>query len=175
MDSDHRRVDPLPVTVSVLASIVGALESTKSLYKSVIALRERSRALRRLQDKLEDLHRILDSLTQTTDAEKAMLAFAQSPIHQCSQLCHKFEQSLNLFALELFAREPGVCFRDWTKMEFMGNNINGFIDSIEEYKSTIAISLGMVTMYFTLSGVPETLLTSSRHTSLEYIDRDHGT
>lgn len=165
MDSDHRRVDPLPVTDSVLASIVGALESTKSLYKTVIALRERSRTLRRLQDELEDLHRILDSLAQTTDAEKAMLAFAQGPIRQCSQLCHKFEQSLNLFA-----QEPIVPVRDWMKMEFMGTNMHGFIDTIEEYKSTIAISLGMVTMYLTLPCLPGTLLTSSRHTSPEYVD-----
>lgn len=170
MDTDHRMVDPLPVTVAVLTSIADALESTKSLSEAVIAVKERDLTLGRLQNELKGLHHVLVSLTLMTDAQKSMVAFAQDPIHHCSQICDEFERSLNLFAEE--SRGP---FRDWRKMQCMGTDINELIDTVEEYKSTIAISLGMVTMYFTLPCLPETLLTSSRYTSPEYIESIENT
>ena len=37
--------------------------------------------------------------------------------------------------------------RDWAKLEFMRGDINEFIDTISGYKSTIAVGLGIITLY----------------------------
>lgn len=46
----------------------------------------------------------------------------------------QFEESIAAFSVR-----SKTSFRDWTKMEFMGGDINEFIDVIAGYKSTIAV------------------------------------
>ena len=70
-----------------------------------------------------------------------MLAFIQDPIIRCSQLCQKLKRSM-----ERFDEKPVTVSRDWTTMKFMGADFNGFIDTIEGYKSTMIVSLGLVMM-----------------------------
>ncbi|KAL2373768.1 hypothetical protein RJ035_000158 [Blastomyces gilchristii] len=80
-------VDPLSIAASVLTVITAAVQSTKSLYETVKHFKERDKTLRRLQDELEDLANILESLTQVANAEMAMLALLQVPVDRWSQLC----------------------------------------------------------------------------------------
>ncbi|KIW63976.1 hypothetical protein PV04_08936 [Phialophora macrospora] len=137
--------DPLSITASLLAVTTAALQSTKSLYETVKRFKGRDKTLRRLQDELEDLTRILDSLAQVTNAEQSMFALLQGPIERCSQICREFEKSMEVFGGK--SKPPG--FRDWTKMEFMRGDMNEFIDTIARYKSTISVGIGTVTMMHT--------------------------
>ncbi|EFQ99369.1 hypothetical protein MGYG_02380 [Nannizzia gypsea CBS 118893] len=134
--------DPLSITASVLAVTTVAIQSTKSLCDTVKRFRGRDKTLRRLQDELEDLANILNSLSQMSDAETPMLALLEGPIDRCSQVCDDFERSMKVFSGK---SNPG--FRDWTKMEFMRGDINEFIDAITGYKLTISVGLGTVTMH----------------------------
>ncbi|OAT05792.1 hypothetical protein BDBG_02122 [Blastomyces gilchristii SLH14081] len=83
-------VDPLSIAASVLTVITAAVQSTKSLYETVKHFKERDKTLRRLQDELEDLANILESLTQVANAEMAMLALLQVPVDRWSQVCRQF-------------------------------------------------------------------------------------
>lgn len=103
--------------------------------------KDRNKTLRRLQDELEDLTKILDSLAQVINNEMSILALLQGPIDRCSQVCREFEQSM-----KIFSGKSKTGFRDWTKMEFMRGDINEFIDTIAGYKSTISVGLGTITM-----------------------------
>jgi hypothetical protein len=134
--------DPLSITASLLAVITAAVQSTKALRETIIRFKDRDKTLSRLQNELQDLVIILDSLQQVIGTEASMLALLQGPIERCTQVCREFEQSM-----ETFDRKSKTGFRDWTKMEFMRGDINEFIDTISGYKSTISVGLGTVTMF----------------------------
>ncbi|KUL81713.1 hypothetical protein ZTR_09517 [Talaromyces verruculosus] len=133
--------DPLSVTASVLAVITAAAQSARSLYDTIRRFQDRSKTLKRLQDELDDLANILSSLAEAINSETTMLVLLQKPIDRCHQVCRDFEETMKTFSGK---SKPG--FRDWTKMEFMRGDINEFIDTIAEYKSTISIGLGTITL-----------------------------
>ncbi|KAJ5313973.1 OPT oligopeptide transporter [Penicillium atrosanguineum] len=134
--------DPLSITASLLAVVTVAVQSTKALRETIIRFKDRDKTLARLQNEVQDLVTILDSLRQVIDTEVSMLALLQGPIERCAQVCREFEQSM-----ESFGRKSKTGFRDWTKMEFMRGDINEFIDTISGYKSTISVGLGTVTIH----------------------------
>lgn len=133
--------DPLSITASLLAIVTAAVQSSSSLRDTVKRYRERHNTLRRLQEELEDLVKILNSLILVIDSEAPVLELLKGPIGRCSQVCHDFEQSM-----KQFGGKSTTGFRDWAKMEFRKGDISEFIDTIEGYKSTISIGLGTITM-----------------------------
>lgn len=133
--------DPLRITAPVLVVVTAAIKSTKSLYETVKRFNDRNITIRRLQRELEDLANVLDSLLQVINAEVSVIVLLQGPIYQCIQICSEFEQSMKVFSGNSKTR-----FRDWTKIKFMGGNINDFIDTVIRYKSTITVSLGIINM-----------------------------
>ncbi|KAJ5547120.1 hypothetical protein N7494_004705 [Penicillium frequentans] len=134
--------DPLSITASLLAVITAAVQSTKALRETIIRFKDRDKTLSRLQNELQDLVTILNSLQQVIGTEASMLALLQGPIERCSQVCREFEQSM-----QTFDRKSKTGFRDWTKMEFMRGDINEFIDTISGYKATISVGLGTVNIH----------------------------
>jgi hypothetical protein len=74
------------------------------------------------------------------------MGFLHGPVYRCSQVCRQFEQ-----LMKVFSGKSKTDFRDWTEMEFMRGDINGFIGTIGGYKSTISVGLGTVTM---LAAIP---------------------
>ncbi|KJK65619.1 hypothetical protein P875_00010124 [Aspergillus parasiticus SU-1] len=136
--------DPLSIAASALAVITAAIQSTKSLVDTVKRFKGRDKTLRRLQDELEDLAKILDALAHVTATEKSMLALLGDPINRCSQICCEFERSM-----KVFSEKSKMGFLDWAKMEFKRGDINDFIDTIAGYKSTISVGLGTITMQTT--------------------------
>lgn len=149
------KAEPLIISFTALALLTAAVQSTKSLCETVKRFKERNRTLGRLQDELEDLANILDSLIQVTDAKTSMLAFLHDPIRRCSQICGTFEQTM-----EVFNQNAVTGLRDWTKMQFMGSGVHEFIDTIGGYKSTISVGLGITTMLVAIPCLPWTRLTS---------------
>lgn len=133
--------DPLSITASLLAITTAAVQTTKSLCDTVKRYKDRNKTLRRLQEELDDLTKILESLARVTTADESLLAILQSPVERCAQICHDFEVSM-----EKFGKKSKAGFKDWTKLEFMRGDINEFIETISGYKSTIAVGLGIVTM-----------------------------
>lgn len=154
--------DPLSITASLLAITTAAIQSTKSLYETVRRFKDRDKTLRRLENELQDLTKILDSLTGVTNAEESMLTILQGPVERCSQVCREFEQ-----AMEAFRGKSKTGIRDWTKMEFMRGNMNEFIDTIAGYKSTISVGIGIITMLVAIPHLLRALLTSSHEAYLQ--------
>lgn len=133
--------DPLSIGVSVLAVVTAAIQSTTSLCAAVKRYKDRDKTLSRLQDELEDLINVLSSLKEAVDSETSILILLKGPINRCSQVCREFED-----AMEKFSRKSKTGLRDWAKMEFMREDINGFMNSLAGYKSTITVGLGTITM-----------------------------
>lgn len=96
----------------------------------------------RLQGGLDDLATILNSLEEAAaDDEAPVLALLKGPVGRCAQVCREFED-----AMKIFNGKSKTGLKDWTKMEFMRGDINEFIDILADYKSTITIGLGTITM-----------------------------
>lgn len=134
--------DPLSITASLVAIITAAATSIKALQGTVSRFKGRDKTLGRLQNELQDIATILDSLGQVIDEEASMAALLRGPIDRCRKVCDEFAQSM-----ESFSHKSKAGFRDWTKLEFMKGDINDFIDTISGYKSTISVGLGTITMY----------------------------
>ncbi|KAL4935221.1 hypothetical protein BDV06DRAFT_234529 [Aspergillus oleicola] len=124
------------ISSSVLAIITAAIQSTNSLCATVGRFKERNRTLRNLQDELEDLAKILNSLEHAVDTDAAILSHLQGPVERCSRLCNEFEQSM-----EAFSSRPKVGFRDGAKMEFRKGDISEFAETIGGYKAMISVGL----------------------------------
>ncbi|CEL04960.1 hypothetical protein ASPCAL06083 [Aspergillus calidoustus] len=135
-------MDPVSISVSVLAVITAALQSANTLKETVTRFKERNKTLGRLQNELEDLTKILDLLQNAVETDASVLALLEGPVGRCSQLCSEFEDSI-----KVFANKSKTGFRDWTRMEFMRGDINEFIETLAGYKSTISVGLGTITMH----------------------------
>ena len=134
-------MDPLSISVSALTIIAATISSVKALQETVNRYKGRDKTLGRLQGGLLDLVTILNSLEAVANGETPVLTLLKGPVGRCAQVCREFED-----AMKIFSGKSKTDLKDWTKMEFMRGNINEFIDTLADYKSTITIGLGTITM-----------------------------
>jgi hypothetical protein len=132
-------MDPLSIGASALTVITAAITSINALYETVERYKGRDNKLIRLRNGLNDLVAVLDSLEKAIDDNNPVWALLKGPVDRCTQVSREFEG-----AMKIFSGKSKTGFRDWTRMEFMKGDINDFIDTLEDYKSTIAIGLGTI-------------------------------
>ena len=134
-------MDPLSISASALTVIAATITSVKALYETVNRYKGRDKTLGRLQGGLADLITILNSLEAAANSETPVLTLLKGPVGRCAQVCREFGK-----AMTAFSGKSKTGLKDWTKMEFMRGDINEFIDTLADYKSTITIGLGTITM-----------------------------
>jgi hypothetical protein len=134
-------MDPFSISASVLTVITATIVSVNALNETVKRYKGRDKTLGRLQGGLLDLITILNSLQAATNSETPVLTLLEGPVGRCAEVCREFEG-----AMKIFSGKSKTGFTDWTKMEFMRGDINEFIDTLADYKSTITIGLGTITM-----------------------------
>lgn len=135
-------MDPLSISASVITIIAAAIATVKTLNDTVGRYKGRDKTLGRLQGGLNDLISILNALQEAADDDTPVLALLKGPVDRCAQVSREFED-----AMKKFDAKSKRGLKDWTKMEFMRGDINEFIDTLADYKSTITIGLGTITMY----------------------------
>lgn len=135
-------MDPLSISASALTIIAATITTVKTLNETVGRYKGRDKTLARLQGGLHDLISILKSLEDAAaTAETPILALLKGPVSRCAQVSREFEDAMKTFGAK---SKPGL--KDWAKMEFMRGDINEFIDTLADYKSTITIGLGTINM-----------------------------
>ncbi|KAH8789957.1 hypothetical protein F5882DRAFT_492903, partial [Hyaloscypha sp. PMI_1271] len=134
--------NPLSIGTSALTVIVASITSVKALQETVKRYKGRDKTLGRLQDGLLDLITILSSLEAAINCDTRVLTLLKNPVNRCAQMCREFE-----VAMKIFDGKSKTGLKDWTKMEFRRGDINEFIDTLADYKSTITIGLGTITMH----------------------------
>jgi hypothetical protein len=133
--------DPLSIGVSVLAVLTATIKSTKALTETVKRYKERDKTLNRLHHELEDLIKVLGSLEEAIETDSSAAAILKDPVDRCGQICHEFNE-----AMDKFGAKSKTGWRDWARMEFAREDINSFIDNIANYKGTIMVALGTITI-----------------------------
>lgn len=134
-------MDPLSIGTSVLTIVVATISTVKTLNETVGRYKGRDKTLARLQGGLNDLIGVLVSLGEAANDDSSISALLTGPVSRCAQVSREFEDAMKKFGAK---QKPGL--KDWTKMEFMRGDINEFIDTLADYKSTIMIGLGTITM-----------------------------
>ncbi|KAE9373695.1 hypothetical protein N431DRAFT_407372 [Stipitochalara longipes BDJ] len=135
-------MDPLSIRTSALTVITATIATVKALYETVKRYQGRDKTLGRLQGGLLDLVAILNSLEAAANSETPILTLLTGPVDRCAQVCREFED-----AMKTFNGKSKTGLKDWAKMEFMRGDINEFIDTLVDYKSTITVGLGTITMH----------------------------
>lgn len=133
--------DPLSFGISLLTILDASIKSARSLCELVKRYKGRDKTLNKLFDELEDLSIILSSLEAALGSGAEILQLLNGPVERCKQLCDDLEK-----AIKKFHGKSKLNLIDWAKMEWMGSDINGFIDNLASYKATISIALGTITM-----------------------------
>ncbi len=96
--------------------------------------------MRDLKEELEALITVLGSLTETVGATTDLdFSALNLPLLRCGNACKEFEQEI----VKCSSRSGGsrTNFREWTKLRYMGDDIDGFRQLVAGYKSTIIIAL----------------------------------
>jgi hypothetical protein len=134
-------VEPIGLASGLLALATFAFQCSITLYKTVESFQFHPKRVRDLKDELEALSGVLRSLTETvvsatTDVDLSALDL---PLLRCGNSCKEFEQEI----MKCSSRSGGgrTSFRDWAKLRYMGDDIDGFRQLLAGYKSTIIIAL----------------------------------
>ncbi|KAE8381497.1 hypothetical protein BDV26DRAFT_278708 [Aspergillus bertholletiae] len=132
--------EPIGLASGLLALTTFAFQSSITLYETVNSFRSHSSRVRDLTDELEALSGVLgplkDLLDSTTDVDLSAL---ELPLLRCGNACSEFEQEL----IKCSSRSGNgrTSFRDWAKLRYMGDDIDGFRRLLTGYKLTINIAL----------------------------------
>jgi hypothetical protein len=132
--------EPIGVASGLLALAIFAFQSSIALVKTVQSFNIHPKRVRDLREELEALISVLSSLTETVDANTDVdLSALNLPLLRCGNACKEFEQEI----MKCSSRSGGnrTSFRDWAKLKYMGDDIDGFRQLLAGYKSTIIIAL----------------------------------
>jgi hypothetical protein len=132
--------DPISLASGLLTLAGFAFQASITLYQTVQSFQFHPKQIRDLKDELEALTGILSSLTETVGATTDVdLSALDLPLLRCGNACKDFEQEI----IKCSSRSGGsrTSFRDWAKLRYMGDNIDGFRQLLAGYKSTINIAL----------------------------------
>lgn len=122
-----------------------AFQSSVSLYETVKSFTSHPKRVRDLLEELEALIAVLDPLSDLLKSPAGTaLPALDLPLKRCGNACKDFEQQL----MKCLSRsgEDRTSFRDWAKLRYLRDDIDGFRRLLSGYKSTINIALTDATL-----------------------------
>jgi Fungal N-terminal domain of STAND proteins len=132
--------EPISLASGLLALATFAFRSSITLYNTIQSFQSHPKRVRDLTEELEALSGVLGPLSETVSATTDVdLSTLDLPLLRCGNACKEFEQEL----LKCSSRSGGsrTSFRDWAKLTYMGDDIDGFRRLLAGYKLTICIAL----------------------------------
>jgi hypothetical protein len=128
------------VASGLVALISFALQSSVALFETLSSFKSRTNGTRGLEEGLETLTATLRSLTGYMEGStEVYLSALRLPLLRCGSACEEFKSEL--LRLSALSRDDQPNFRDWAKLQYMGEDINGFREMLASYTSTFAIAL----------------------------------
>jgi hypothetical protein len=126
---------------SGLLTLAGfALKSSQLLYQTISSFQTSRRAVRELKQELEALTGVLTSLQDVSTDTDTTLDALKLPLLRCGNACKDFDTVIAKCTSH--SQQDRKSFRDWAKLQYMGDDIDGFKKMLAGYKSTICIALG---------------------------------
>lgn len=137
--------EPIGIASGLLALATFAFQSSIALSNTVKGFKYHPKRVRDLIQELEALSDVLRLLTETVGATTDVdLSILDIPLRRCDNICKEFQQELKKCSL----RSGGdrTSFRDWAQLKYMGDDIDGFRQTLAGYKSIISIALNVVNL-----------------------------
>jgi hypothetical protein len=132
--------EPVSLASGLLALAMFAFQSTLSLYDLVKSFRPSPARVRDLLQELKALGGLLGHLVDRVRATGDQdLSALNLPLLRCGHGCIDFQQEIMEFASRSGATRTN--FRDWAKLKYMGDDMDGFRRMLSTYKLTINIAL----------------------------------
>jgi hypothetical protein len=132
--------EPIGLASGLVALAAFAFQSSITLYETVNGFISHPKRVRDLIEELEALNGVLSPLNDIVNAITDVdLSALDLPLLRCGKACEEFTQEITKCAL----RSGGgrTSFRDWAKLKYMGDDIDGFRRLLSGYKLTINIAL----------------------------------
>ena len=132
--------EPIGIASGLVALATFAFHSSVALYETVNSYNSHQQRVRDLAEETSALSGVLGSLAETISASTDLdLSALEIPLRRCGMACGEFEQEIK----KCSSRSGGsrASFRDWAKLRYMGEDIDGFRRVLSGYKMTIAIAL----------------------------------
>jgi hypothetical protein len=132
--------EAIGVASGLVALATFAFQSSITLFQAVQSFQSHSTRVLDLIDELEALSAVLRSLSETVNATTDVdLSPLNLPLLRCGIACKDFQQEIEKCSSR--STESRTSFRDWAKLKYMGDDIDGFRRLLAGYKSTIIIAL----------------------------------
>src|SRR5690349_1350567 len=117
-------VEPIGIASGALALSIFAFKSSVSLYQSVKSFQSNKREIRDLKEELETLSNVLQSLPQLASRHEDQFKTLCLPLLRCGQACKDFEEVIANCTQH--SHQSRTSFRDWAKLQYLGNDIARF-------------------------------------------------
>lgn len=130
--------------IGIVSGLAGlgaiALKSSIALYETINSYQSHQQRVRDLADETGALAEVLGTLNDTirTTSYKDLSAL-EIPLRRCAKACTEFEQEIKKCSSR--SREDRASFRDWARLRYMGDDVDGFRRTLASYKVTISIAL----------------------------------
>lgn len=132
-------MDPLSITVSVLALVQFCIKSSASLHKAIDGFNNSKRDVQHLKAEVGNLNIVLQALEKHIQEATDNFEILRLILQQCGQTCADFDKAV-LDALG----DPGdrlQGMKAWIRLQYRGSDIDNFRKLIGSYKATITIAL----------------------------------
>lgn len=132
--------EPIGLASGLVALATFAFQASVALYTTVNSYNSHQQRVRDLAEEASALSGVLGSLTETISASADLdLSALEIPLRRYSKACEEFEQEIKKCSL----RSGGsrASFRDWARLKYIGEDIDGFRRVLSGYKLTITIAL----------------------------------
>lgn len=136
--------------IGVASGLVGlatfAGQCSVTLYETIASYQSHQQRVRDLVEETNALADVLHSLANTARGNPELQIPALTiPLQRCAKACLEFEQEIKKFS----SRSSGnrTSFRDWARLRYMGEDVDGFRRLLSGYKMTITIALTDASMY----------------------------
>jgi hypothetical protein len=132
--------EPVGLASGLLALVTFTFQSTVTLYELVQSFQNHQQRVRELLEELCSLREVLASLANTVEAIPDVdFSALKLPLQRCGDACAGLEQEIQRCSVH--AGKGRTSFRDWAKLKYMGDDLDGFRRLLASYKLTINIAL----------------------------------
>ncbi|KAH8731664.1 hypothetical protein GQ44DRAFT_767512 [Phaeosphaeriaceae sp. PMI808] len=139
--------DPLSIIASVVTIAGLAYSSSKALYELILTIRDAPSEFQGLNQEINTLSHILDSLKTSLPKRAATLGESQltcltaieQTLQGCDLACKAFKDKVN--GLTVHSQDGKRSFRDGVKLKFQSKSIKDFHMKVVSWKASLALAL----------------------------------
>ncbi|KAH8621944.1 hypothetical protein IG631_23339 [Alternaria alternata] len=131
--------DPISAASAIITLVTFGIKSSSTLYQTFKDFNSHHRYVRELKAELDALSLVLASLHQAILDDEGDFLLLKLPLFRCGSACVDFNMVVKNVAKQSHGSLEN--FRDWARLKYLGDDIEGFKALLAGYKSTITIAL----------------------------------